>query len=393
MTTFPTENAAPVVLGVETSCDETGIGIVRGHELLANIVYSQVAEHARFGGVIPELAGRSHLERILPLLDEALERAGIQSADVDAIAVTNRPGLVGCLLVGISVAKTLALLLDKPLIGIDHLQAHVDAAFLADPDIELPLITLVASGGHTSIYACSERGHAERLGATRDDAAGEALDKAAALLGLGYPGGPALETCAKNGRRDAVRFKRTMLGKDSLDFSFSGLKTALLYHLRGPGLTRPMPELDDAQRADLAASFQEAVFDVLVTKLAQAARDHDARFVAIGGGVARNQRLREKLASHGELAARKLLFPPLDLCSDNGAMIAGLGALRHARGEHDTLDLEAYARSEVSRAARNARHGDKERTNGAARAGDAAREDRRAPRARARGDKAPDNPK
>ena len=352
MTTFPLENAMPVVVGIETSCDETGIGIVRGHELLANIVYSQVAEHARFGGVIPEIAGRSHLERILPLLDEALEHAGLSTNDIDAIAVTNRPGLVGCLLVGLSVAKTLAMLLEKPLIGVDHLQAHVDAAFLAESNVELPLVSLVASGGHTSIYHCAERGHAERLGATRDDAAGEALDKAAALLGLGYPGGPALETCAQKGQRDAVRFKRTMLDRDSLDFSFSGLKTALLYHLRGPGLTRPMPKLSDEERADLAASFQEAVFDVLVGKLAQAAKEHDARSVAIGGGVARNLRLRDKLAAHADLAARTLLFPPLDLCSDNGAMIAGLGAFMHARGKRDGLDLEAYARSDVSRADR-----------------------------------------
>jgi N6-L-threonylcarbamoyladenine synthase len=333
------------VLGIETSCDETAVAIVRNaRDVLSSVVHSQVALHAPYGGVVPEVAGRSHLDRILPFYRSALAKAGLTADQLDAIAVTHRPGLIGCLLVGLSVAKTLALTLELPLIGVDHIQAHVDAAFLAEPESELPLLALVASGGHTSLYLVRERGHAERLGATRDDAAGEALDKAAAMLGLGYPGGPALERAAANGNRSAVTFKRVLLAPDSLDFSFSGVKTALLYHLRGPGCVRPLPDLDKAARADLAASFQEAVMDTLVRKLALAAARTDARTVAIGGGVARNTRLRELLADDATLKGRHLVFPPLDLCSDNAAMIAGLGGYLLAQGKRDPLALEAVAK-------------------------------------------------
>jgi N6-L-threonylcarbamoyladenine synthase len=334
------------VLGIETSCDETAVGIVRGgHEVVANKIHSQVRLHAPFGGVVPEIAGRSHMDRILPLFSEAMRTAGLGPGDLSGIAVTNRPGLIGCLLVGLSVAKTLSLGMDLPLIGVDHLQAHVHAAFLERPDLPLPLLALVASGGHTSLYLVEEPGEALLLGRTRDDAAGEALDKAAAMLGLPYPGGPALEKTAQGGNPAALRFKRTMLGPDSLDFSFSGLKTALLYHLRGPGVTREMPELGPQELADLAASFQEAVCDTLVRKLERAIHQTSARALAIGGGVARNQRLRMMLMRSPATAGLEISFPALDLCSDNGAMIAGLGHLHLTQGRRDTLELDAKPRS------------------------------------------------
>lgn len=336
----------PIILGIESSCDESAAAVVAaGERVLSNEVFSQVKLHREHGGVVPEIAGRSHLDKLPPLVQRALDQAGVAAEELDAIAVTHRPGLVGCLLVGLSVAKTVALVLGKPLLGIDHLQAHVDAAFLErDEAIELPLLALVASGGHTSLYLCRERGQAERVSRSRDDAAGEALDKAAAMLGLGYPGGPALERSAREGDRRAHSFKRGIIREEgSFDVSFSGMKTALLYKLRGPGLQRPMPELSDAERADYAASFQEAVVDTLVDRV-RVARDHyGAKAVAIGGGVARNGRLREKLRE--ALEGTQLLFPDLAYCSDNAAMIAGLGAIRFREGQRDTLDLEAAPRS------------------------------------------------
>ncbi len=334
-----------VVLGIETSCDETAVGVVRGGtEVLANLIHSQAELHAPYGGVVPEVAGRSHLERIHPILAKALAEAGIDAADLSAVAVVNRPGLIGCLLVGVAVAKTLALAHELPLVAVDHVEAHVHAAFLAAPDLECPLLSLVASGGHTNLFVVDGPGRLEALGRSLDDAAGEALDKGAAMLGLGYPGGPAIEEAAAGGDPAAYRFPRGLLAKDSLDFSFSGLKTALLYELRGPGLSRPQPELTPRQRADLAASFQEAVVDTLVEKLARAAARHPVRTLAIGGGVARNRRLRAKIAAREELAALRLVFPPPDLCSDNGAMVAGLGTVLLARGERSGLDLDARAR-------------------------------------------------
>jgi len=342
----PDPSPGLLVLGIESSCDETACAVLRGQtEILSNLVHSQVALHAPYGGVVPEIAGRSHMERILPLCEQALAEAGVTASDLDAIAVTNRPGLIGCLLVGLSVAKSLSLALGKPLIGVDHLQAHVHAAFMTEPELDLPLLALVASGGHTALYEVKEPGKAVKLGSTRDDAAGEALDKASAMLGLGYPGGPALEKAAVGGAKDRPKFKRSLLDKESLDFSFSGLKTALLYHLRGPGLQRPLPQLEIEEVRDLAASFQEAVMETLVVKMARAARRIGARSISIGGGVARNLRLRELLDQDRALQTLPRIFPPLDLCSDNGAMIAALGCHHIAQGQSDDLGLEAYARS------------------------------------------------
>lgn len=336
-----------LILGIESSCDESAVAIVEdGRRVLSNRIHSQTALHRPWHGVVPEVAGRSHLDRLVPLIGDALSEAQLTLDQIDAIAVTNRPGLIGCLLVGTSVAKTLALLTGKALIGIDHLQAHVDAAYLdRAEEMPLPLLALVASGGHTSLYLSNERGRATLVARSRDDAAGEALDKAAAMLGLGYPGGPAVERCAAGGDPRALRFKRGVIQGDSLDMSFSGLKTALLYQLRGPGLERLFPELDERERADLAASFQEAVVDTLVGRVEEAARRYGARAVSIGGGVARNQRLREKLlaASRGV----ELIFPKPDYCSDNAAMIAGLGAVEYLRGTRDPLDLEVAARTEA----------------------------------------------
>ncbi len=336
-----------LVLGIESSCDETAVAVVRGGtQILSNEIFSQASLHAKHRGVVPELAGRSHLERILPLVQQALQKAGIQGDDLDGIAVTNRPGLIGCLLVGLSVAKALALSYGVPFIGVDHIQAHIHASFLADPALQPPLVVLVASGGHTSLFFLEKKGEGVLLGKTRDDAAGEALDKAAAMIGLGYPGGPAIEEAARGGNPKALALPRGTLEKGSLDLSFSGLKTALLYHLRGPGIQRPFPKLSKQEQRDLAASFQEAVMDTLCKKLERAALLYPQAALSIGGGVAANTRLREKISESTILKGRKFAFPPLALCGDNGAMIAGLGHLLLSQGETSALDLEARARSQ-----------------------------------------------
>lgn len=336
------------MLGIETSCDETAAAVVAdGTRVLSNVVHSQVELHERFRGVVPEVASRSHMTRVLPIVRQALDDAGTTPDELDAVAVTTRPGMVGSLLVGIAAAKALAWCHGLPLIGVDHIQAHVFASFMVEPDLPLPCVVLVASGGHTALYLVREPGLALRLGRTIDDAAGEALDKGAALLGLPYPGGPSIQRAAQGGDARAIDLPRPMLGEGSLDFSFSGLKTALLYHLRGPGLTRPMPALDARQLADCAASYQAAVVETLVRKLVRARNAvPEARALAIGGGVARNELLRARLAGERRLAGLRMVFPPLELCSDNGAMIAGLGDhLRTVRGQVDDLALDAVATS------------------------------------------------
>ena len=333
-----------LVLGVETSCDETAAAVVRdGREILSNVVHSQIELHRRYRGVVPEVASRSHTAVILPTIEAALDEAELQPADLDAIAVTHRPGMIGCLLVGLSAAKAMSWWLGLPLVGVDHIRAHIHAAFMTTPDLQLPCLAMVASGGHTALYRVEDPRQVERIGATRDDAAGEALDKGAALLGLSYPGGPAIEEAAVEGDDKAVNLPRPMLSAKSLDFSFSGIKTALLYHLRGSGLTRPMPDLDRQQVADLCASYQAAIVDTLVSKLRRAARDTGARSLSIGGGVARNLRLRRQIEADDTLGTLQLVFPPPDLCSDNGAMVAGLGTEQWRRGETADLELEAVA--------------------------------------------------
>ncbi|MBX3462187.1 MAG: tRNA (adenosine(37)-N6)-threonylcarbamoyltransferase complex transferase subunit TsaD [Planctomycetes bacterium] len=332
------------ILGIETSCDETAAAVVQdGRTVLSNVVHSQVALHARWRGVVPEVASRSHTERILPIVEAALRQAEVAPGDLDAVAVTHRPGMVGCLLVGLAAAKALCWRFSLPLLGVDHVQAHVHTGFLADPDLPLPALALVASGGHTALYLVHAPGRTERLGTTRDDAAGEALDKGAALLGLPYPGGPAIERAAVGGDPRAVALPRTLLGPDSLDFSFSGLKTALLYTLQPQGSPPPAGPPTGQRLQDLAAAYQEAVVDVLVAKLRRASERHPVRSLCIGGGVARNLRLRERLASDPQLAALHLVLPDPALCADNAAMVASLGATLRRQGLAAELDLDAIA--------------------------------------------------
>lgn len=320
----------PLVLGIETSCDETGIGIVRGTTLLANVISSSMEEHARFGGVVPEVAARAHLEALEPALRRALDEAGIALGDLDAVAVTSGPGLSGALMVGVGAAKALAVALDKPFYAVNHLVGHVGADVLrteGEPEIELPTIALLVSGGHTSLLHVRDlTSDVELLGETIDDAAGEAFDKVARLLGLPYPGGPQIDRVAADGDPTAVRFPRGLtlpkdLERHRYDFSFSGLKTAVARHvekLRDAGLEVPV--------ADIAASFREAVADVLTAKAIAACTDRGVPRLLLGGGVAANARVRALAAERAAAAGVELRIPPLSLCTDNGAMIAALAA-------------------------------------------------------------------
>lgn len=342
----PLNTTEPLILGIESSCDETGVGIVRGTMLLANTVSSSMAEHVRFGGVIPEIASRAHLDAIVPTLAAALDEAGVALADIDAIAVTAGPGLAGALMVGVSAAKALALATGKPLYAINHLVAHVgvallDEAIAAGTDGALPdnLGALLVSGGHTEILRVrSIAADVELLGATIDDAAGEAFDKVARLLGLAYPGGPAIDKLAREGNPKAIKFPRGLTvpkymgtaeapGPHRYDFSFSGLKTAVArcveqYEARG----------EEPPLADIAASFQEAVLDVVTAKAVLACREQGITTLLLGGGVAANSRLRALLADRTKSAGIALLVPALRLCTDNGAMVAALGAQLVMRG-------------------------------------------------------------
>jgi N6-L-threonylcarbamoyladenine synthase len=341
------------ILGLETSCDETAAAVVQdGTRVLSSVVASQEHLHARYGGVVPEIACRAHVEAIVPSVDQALERAGLALGDLDAIAVTARPGLIGALLIGLAAAKALAWLLDRPLVAVNHIEAHLYAPALEAP-LEYPLVGLVASGGHTALLAATSPIDTEVLGTTTDDAAGEAFDKAAAILGLPYPGGPAIDRAARAGNPQAVDFPRTMLEPDSLDFSFSGIKTAVLYHcygqnVRGRGAEPPPPEAVP----DLAASFQEAVVDVLVAKSLRAALARDVRTLVAGGGVACNSRLRARLAQEAEQVKLELRFAPPALCTDNAAMVAGLGEHLLAAGRVAEPDVTAVAHLPFTRVLR-----------------------------------------
>jgi N6-L-threonylcarbamoyladenine synthase len=321
--------AGPLVLGIETSCDETGIGIVRGTTLLANVISSSMHEHARYGGVVPEVAARAHVEAIAPALQQALDDAGVELHELDAIAVTSGPGLSGALMVGVAAAKALALAIDKPLYAVNHLVGHVGADVLrADgSEIELPTIALLVSGGHTSLLLVRDLiSDVELLGETIDDAAGEAFDKVARLLGLPYPGGPEIDRAAIGGDPKAIRFPRGLslpkdLERHRYDFSFSGLKTAVarwVEQKRDAG--------EDVPLADVAASFREAVVDVLLTKALAACADLEVPRLLLGGGVVANARVRELAGERCARAGIELRIPPFDLCTDNGAMIAALGA-------------------------------------------------------------------
>jgi N6-L-threonylcarbamoyladenine synthase len=313
------------ILGIDTSCDDTSIAVVgEGMAILSNVVASQVEVHHRYGGVVPELACRKHIEAIGPVYQAALDEAGITLADLDAIAVTRGPGLIGALLVGLSFAKSLAYASGKPLLPVNHLEGHICSAFLEAPDLACPFVCLVVSGGHTELYRCETAGAYRLLGQTRDDAAGEAFDKVAKLLGLGYPGGPVIDRLAREGDPKAVRFPRTYLEKGSLDFSFSGIKTAVLHYVRKHGAS---------QVADIAASFQQAIVDVLVDKTLAAAQQCEAQRVVVTGGVAANSQLRRAMQAACAEAGLQLVIPQPRLCTDNGAMIAAAAHLRQRRGE------------------------------------------------------------
>jgi N6-L-threonylcarbamoyladenine synthase len=318
----------PLVLGIETSCDETGVGLVRGHELLADAVASSVEEHARFGGVVPEVASRAHLEAMVPTVQRALDAAGVTMAQVDALAVTAGPGLAGALLVGVCAAKAYALALGKPLYGVNHLAAHVAVDQLEHGQLPAPAIALLVSGGHSSLLLVPDLAtQIVPLGATIDDAAGEAFDKVARVLGLPFPGGPHIDKAARSGDRDLVAFPRGKYRDGTSDFSFSGLKTAVARWVEGRAAAgEPVPV------ADVAASFQEAVADVLTRKAVDACRAHGVEHLVIGGGVAANSRLRALAAERCEAAGLQLRVPRPGLCTDNGAMVAALGAELHDRG-------------------------------------------------------------
>ena len=329
----------PLVLGIETSCDETAVGIVRGRTLLANVIASSVEEHARFGGVVPEVASRAHLEAMQSIISQALQTSKVKLSDIDAVAVTAGPGLVGALLVGVSAANGLALALDKPLYGVNHLASHVAVDLLTHSASPRPTIALLVSGGHSSILQVNDiTSDITSLGQTIDDAAGEAFDKIARLLKLGFPGGPLIDKTAREGNRDAINFPRGLtqskdLAEHEFDFSFSGLKTAVSRYLQAT---------PDFVRADVAASFQEAVVDVLLQKSIKACKDAGIDSLVIAGGVAANSRLREVALERCAAAQIELRTPPPALCTDNGAMVAALGSLAISSGRPaSALGIEA----------------------------------------------------
>jgi N6-L-threonylcarbamoyladenine synthase len=325
------------VLAIETSCDETAAAVVEdGRRALSDVIATQIDIHRRWGGVVPELASRNHVVQVMPVVDEALARAGVGPGGVDAIAVTSGPGLVGALLVGVQAAKALALAWGKPLVRVNHLEGHLVAAFLSEKAPEFPYLGLVVSGGHTSLYAARAFGDYENLGQTRDDAAGEAFDKGAKLLGLPYPGGVAIDRLAKEGDARAIRFPKAIVKGADLDFSFSGLKTALLHHVRKHGV----PE--GRALADLCASYQEAIVRALVEKAFRAARRLQFDRLVLSGGVAANSRLRAAVSERaGEYEGMQVFLPAPRLCTDNAAMIAVAGTHAFLRGERAGATLNA----------------------------------------------------
>jgi N6-L-threonylcarbamoyladenine synthase len=341
------------LLAIETTCDETAAAVVtRGREVLSSVVASQEQLHARWRGVVPELASRAHVERIIPVIDEAVSRAGITRGEIEAVAVAVKPGLVGSLLVGLAAAKGIAATLQTPVVGYDHIAAHLYACRLAHgAAMTYPCVGLVASGGHTSLFHVRDPLTLERLGGTIDDAAGEAFDKAATILGLGYPGGPEIERAARGGDPRAHRLPRPLRADhDRLDLSFSGLKTALRYLVRPPGAPADTPPPEGQARADLAAAFQQAVVDSIVAKVELALDKTGCRSVAVGGGVAANTLLRESLTDLGQRRGVAVLVPPLSLCTDNAAMGA-IAWERLERGDDDGLTLDVRPGTDRTRRA------------------------------------------
>ncbi len=334
-----------VILGLETSCDDTAAAVVvNGRSVLSNVISSQDSLHHRFGGVVPEIASRRHLEIINPLIEEAMRKAGISLNELDGIAVSCGPGLVGSLLVGVSIAKALSFALEVPLIPVNHLEGHVYANYLTGSIITFPFICLVVSGGHTSLLYVQDHGKIEVIGKTRDDAAGEVFDKISRALGLGFPGGPVIERLAQQGDATVFTFPRALMGEDGkLDFSFSGVKTAVLNRIR-----REQEKGSHADSSDLSAAFQEAVVEVLVEKSVMAVEQKGTMQFLLAGGVAANGELRRKLRFKLEAEGIEVIVPPVELCTDNGAMIAAAGYYHLRRGVRANWDLNALPNLEIN---------------------------------------------
>ena len=331
-----------LILGIETSCDETAAALVEdGRHVLSSVVSSQDEIHSAYGGVVPELASRAHIQAIVPVMDRALEQAGVTFKDLHGLAVTQGPGLVGSLLVGICTAKSIAAVTRLPIAGVNHLEAHVIVNFLSDDPPSFPFTALVVSGGHTNLYLVKDFLKFELLGQTRDDAAGEAFDKTAKFLGLGYPGGVIIDRMAGQGDPDAIAFPRAMMDTDNLDFSFSGLKTAVITYLKKHPLDGPDV---DRRTANLVASFQEAVVDVLVSKSLRAAEMNRTGSLVLAGGVAANSRLRQKIEIGAREAGIRLFVPEAKLCTDNATGVAAMGFHLLTRGVRSDMDMDAYSR-------------------------------------------------
>jgi len=336
------------ILGIETSCDETAAAIVADGKIVkSSVIASQNKLHEKYGGVVPEIASRAHIEKIYPVIAEAIAEAEATKDDIDAIAVANQPGLTIALVVGVTAAKALALAWDKPLIAINHLHAHLQSAMLTEENLQMPAVALIVSGGHTCLYDYRSPLEPQLLGFTIDDAAGEAFDKVANILKLPYPGGPAIEETAKKGNPIAINFPRSMLGPDSLDFSFSGIKTAVLYYCRGQDMKGDdkVDSMTSEEIADIAASFQAAVIDVLVKKTQRAAERFGAKTILLGGGVAANNELRSALQKmcDSTVPTKKLLIAPKQYCTDNAVMVASLGYHKFKAGLFADLTLEPKA--------------------------------------------------